>query len=375
MVLVEVVAAVQLAAEQHVAFRAAQRPAAVLHGDAQARRRVVALQGGDQQHLALVGLLEGVVQQVEQGLAQAAGVAADGARHLRLDEADQLDTQLLGTGAEDVETLLDQCVQVELHVVQLDLPGLQGGDVEDLVDQQQQLVARAVDGLHVVALLGRQRRAEQQLGHAQHAVHRRADLVADACQELGLAGLLGAAGGFGAAGAGAGVDQRALPFSEQQAVEEQADQAGGQQQRVDVRRQHRPHTAQAEQRRQGAQPGLHQILAVLAVGETHQVVDQQHQQHAELHAEQQAAVEGRRQPRRQAGGVVQLAQQGEGQRQQRAGDQGHGNPKPAHDRASILGESRRIIENSAGGGGILGRKLHRWAGGGDELSVGAEQAA
>ncbi|VTQ92623.1 Uncharacterised protein [Pseudomonas aeruginosa] len=180
------VAAVQLGGEQRLALLGVERVAAVLHGDAQAWRLALVVEGHHQQDLAFLGLLERVVQQAQDHLAQARRIAADDPRHLRLGEADQLDALLLGLDPEDIQAVLDQRVEVELHFVQLDLPGLQLGDVEYLVDQREQLVAGAVDGLHVVALLRRQRGAEEQFGHPQHAVHGRADLVADLGQELGL---------------------------------------------------------------------------------------------------------------------------------------------------------------------------------------------
>ena len=52
-----------------------------------------------------------------------------------------------------------------------------------------------MNGLHVVALLGRQSGVQQQLTHAQHAVHGGAYLVAYTGQKLGLGALLGASGG------------------------------------------------------------------------------------------------------------------------------------------------------------------------------------
>ena len=51
---------------------------------------------------------------------------------------------------------------------------------------REQRLAGVAHRLRVVALLGGQRRVEQQLGHADHAVHRRADLVAHVGQELAL---------------------------------------------------------------------------------------------------------------------------------------------------------------------------------------------
>ncbi len=73
----------------------------------------------------------GVFQQAQQCLAQARRVTADDAWHLRLDEADQFDVLLFGLGAEDAQAVFDQCVEVELHIVQFDLPGFEFGDVEE----------------------------------------------------------------------------------------------------------------------------------------------------------------------------------------------------------------------------------------------------
>ncbi|MNP17596.1 hypothetical protein D3C76_1100330 [compost metagenome] len=87
-----------------------------------------------------------------------------------------------------------------------------------------------MDRLHVVALLDRQRRTQQQLGHAQHAVHRGADLVADLGQELGLGIDLGIAGRQVAADAEPAFVDRALAFAQgdthQQAADADEDQQG-----------------------------------------------------------------------------------------------------------------------------------------------------
>ena len=66
-------------------------------------------------------------------------------------------------------------------------------EVEDVVDDRQQRVAAVADGLGEVALLGVQRRVQQQAAHADDGVHRRADLVAHRGQE----GALGLVGAFG----------------------------------------------------------------------------------------------------------------------------------------------------------------------------------
>ena len=74
----------------------------------------------------------------------------------------------------------------------LELAGLDLGEVENLRDQREQGVARGLRGANVGGLLGRERRVEQQVGHAEDAVERRADFVTDHGQKARL----GAIGGF-----------------------------------------------------------------------------------------------------------------------------------------------------------------------------------
>ena len=200
--------------EQCVALVRLKRTPTILHGDAQARALGRSVDRGDQQHLALVGLLEGILQQVEKGLAQTGRIAGHDLRQLRLDKADQLDLLLFGLGAEDAQTVFDQRVEIELHVIQLDLARFQLGNVENLVDQIEQFVAGAMNRLDVVALLGRQRCAQQQLAHAQHAVHWRSQFMADLGQEIGLGLEFRAADGrCGELGAAVGL---ALPLTFEQ---------------------------------------------------------------------------------------------------------------------------------------------------------------
>ncbi len=219
----EEVLTVQFAVQQRIAFGGFHRQAAVLHGNAQARLGAALVEGDDDQHFAFVGFLQGVFQQAQHCLAQARRVAADHPRHLGLDKADQLDVLLLGLGAEDAQAIFDQRIEVELHVVQFDLSGFQLGDIEDFVDQCEQFVTGAVDCLHIVALLYRQRRAQQQLGHAQHAVHGGADFVADLCQELGLGGDFGVAGRQLTAEVEACFDKGALALAQGQAHQQAAE--------------------------------------------------------------------------------------------------------------------------------------------------------
>ena len=76
---------------------------------------------------------------------------------------------------------------------ELQLAGLDLREVEDVVDDRQQALARLGDHLGEAALARRHVACRQQLGHHHDAVHRRADLVAHGGEEVGL----GAVGGLG----------------------------------------------------------------------------------------------------------------------------------------------------------------------------------
>jgi hypothetical protein len=87
---------------------------------------------------------------------------------------------------ERAEHLAHRAPQVEVHLLEVDAAGLDLREVQDVVDDLEQRAPRLVDHLGVLALLGRERRVEQQPRHPDHAVHRRADLVAHVGHELRL---------------------------------------------------------------------------------------------------------------------------------------------------------------------------------------------
>ena len=146
-----------------------------------------------QAHRALLGELERIAQQVEQDLLQAQRIADHALRHVGRDIGGEL--QALGGGLrrQRLGHALDQLDGRELDAFEVEAAGLDLGEVEDVVDDAQQRRRRVAHGAERFALLGRERRALEHVDHAQHAVHRRADLVAHGGEEgrLGLVGLLG----------------------------------------------------------------------------------------------------------------------------------------------------------------------------------------
>ncbi|MNZ61527.1 hypothetical protein D3C78_796260 [compost metagenome] len=173
--------------EQPAHVGVAQADAGVLDADAQLRVLVVfVLDHGAHGDAAFVGELDGIAHQVGQHLLQALRVADQVQRGVSVDQADQLQVLLVGGRGEDGQGVLDQLAQVERDVLEDQFAGLDLREVEDLVDDAEQAVGGLLDGSQVIALAPGQFALLQQVGEADDAVERGADLVAHVGEELGL---------------------------------------------------------------------------------------------------------------------------------------------------------------------------------------------
>ena len=148
-------------------------------------------------HLALRRELHRVGEQVGQDLRDATAIAAHRARDVVGEVDRQLQPLAVRGRGDDVRGGLDHLAQVEVALLELEVAGLDLRDVQDVVDDQQQLLARGAGGRRVLALLVVELGVEQQLRHPDDAVERGPDLVAHVGQERGLGPrrLLGAGAG------------------------------------------------------------------------------------------------------------------------------------------------------------------------------------
>ena len=73
-----------------------------------------------------------------------------------------------------LDQVLDRVPQVELDALEFKLAGLDPGNIEDVIEQAEQVVTRALRHVHVFLLLQRKPGLLQQAQHAQHAVQGRA---------------------------------------------------------------------------------------------------------------------------------------------------------------------------------------------------------
>ena len=107
-------------------------------------------------------------------------------RYLHCDLAEEFQAFLLGVQRHHLGDFMDQRVQVEVDGFDIELAGVDFREIEDVVDHGQQGMAAVQRDLGVFALFFIQFRGEQEFGHTQHAIHRRADLMAHVGEELGF---------------------------------------------------------------------------------------------------------------------------------------------------------------------------------------------
>ncbi len=144
-------------------------------------------------HFAPLGELDGVADEIDHDLPQAGRIANDDLWHVGHHPPGQLQAFFVGPQGQQLHRVAQHFPQLERDRFQIELVGLDLGEIQHVVDQAQQRVGRLVDHHQKFALIGRQRRIQQQFRHADNAVHGRANFVA----HVGHEGAFGAVGRFG----------------------------------------------------------------------------------------------------------------------------------------------------------------------------------
>ena len=175
------------ALEQAVPLLGQDADAGVADLEAQQHSVVAALlQQHAQADRTALGELDRVVAEVDQHLTQAQRVADQAGRHFGREFEHQFERLLLGALGQQVDDVVEHGLELELDLLQAHAVGLDLGEIQDIVDHAEQVLARDLDLVQMVELLRRHRGLLQQVGHADHGIHRRADLVAHVGQEIGL---------------------------------------------------------------------------------------------------------------------------------------------------------------------------------------------
>ena len=140
-----------------------------------------------QSHLAAVGEFHRVAEQVEQHLAQALLVDPHCLRQLGGHRQVEREILFLGLDSNDVGDRRQELDETDCARVQVELAGLDLGQIEHVVDQHQQMLAAVLDRAQAARLsIGQAGIALQDLGVAEHGVQWRSQLMAHAGQKDAL---------------------------------------------------------------------------------------------------------------------------------------------------------------------------------------------
>ena len=143
------------------------------------RHRAARAEGDAQADAAPLGELDGIAGEVDEDLPKPGRVADEARRQFGDDDGRDVEPLFLGTGRQQLDDAFHEPPHVERLRHEVEPPRFDAREVEHLVDQRGERAARGVDRLDIGLLLGIERRARQQFGHAEHAVEGGADLMAD----------------------------------------------------------------------------------------------------------------------------------------------------------------------------------------------------
>ncbi len=266
---------------------------------------------------------------MEKYLLEPRRVAHEAVRQGRGDR--ELQTQALGGGAlaHDVLDASQDVAQGEAHALQGELPGFDAREVQNVVDDGDEVLARVVENVDVLALTAAELGLAQQVGHADDRVQRGAYLVAHGRQKptLGVARRLGFLLGLGQGRAG---PRPFVYLSGQQLV--------GRLQLVSLGLHLLEHVAQAHHR------GLHGCeLPQPGRGQVHRLAGPLHGVHGLCRPDQRSGDVAARQ---EAHRHQQQPEGGQGDHPQHPGPGGGLLDAPQHARGAERGQGRLLVDES-----------------------------
>ena len=94
-----------------------------------------------------------------------------------VDERRDFDILGLRAGRQQLYDRFDKLFELERLFFEVELAGLDLGEVENFLDQRKQHIAGSAHRLHIAFLLRTQRGVAQEVGHAQDAIEGRADFM------------------------------------------------------------------------------------------------------------------------------------------------------------------------------------------------------
>ena len=141
--------------------------------------------------LAAFGEFDGIAHQIEDDLPQPASVPEQELGDFIVDMTGQFQSLLVCPQRKCLDRSVERLTEAEGGQFQFELPRLHARKVQNVVEQKHQGVRRFLGRPEIVAHHGRQFLAEAKLQHAEHGIHRRAQLVAHVGQKVALGAVRG----------------------------------------------------------------------------------------------------------------------------------------------------------------------------------------
>ncbi len=159
--------------------------ARVRHGEAQGAGLVrLGIVGDADGDFSAVGKLDGVADEVHDDLPQALGVADQFDRHIRRGGDQEFDLLFLRPERHEFGRLVQDFMEVEADLFEVDVPGFDFGEVQNVVDQIEEVRAGPPQDTEMLLLLGQEGAFREEVRHADDGVHRGSDFVAHGREEL-----------------------------------------------------------------------------------------------------------------------------------------------------------------------------------------------
>src|SRR5882724_4393645 len=148
-------------------------------------------------YMTLVCELYGIAQEIDQYLVEAVWVAGKPVGNVRVDVNAELQSFFLQAVFKDGACTAHHLFQAEVYFLDIELARFYLGEIQDIIDNDQEIIGAALDRTGQLLLLVREVGIEQEFGHPLDAIHGRADLMAHIGEELflHLPGVLGFADG------------------------------------------------------------------------------------------------------------------------------------------------------------------------------------
>ena len=157
------------------------------HGESQHRCGVRACLTTDGQYdFALRCEFDRVANEVDDDLSQPRVVSLQQKRDVAVDLEGQFESLARGPHGQRLHRVAEGLAHVENGGIKFKLACFDLREVEHIVDEREQRVARLLDDREVFPLVVRQLGIEDQFGHADDRVHRRANLVTHVGEEVAL---------------------------------------------------------------------------------------------------------------------------------------------------------------------------------------------